>query len=254
MEQQLTFVSGRLPVLDRVPIFDNESKKHPITLSIDAELPLISKSWKRGPILNQRKSGGCMAFAAAGEMACGPVEVPGITDEFATKQLYWPAQQDDEFRGGEYPNAPKWMQGTSMLAILKRLRKIGACDGFQWSFNEEDTYRGIGYNGPCLIGTNCYSGMLQPDAKGFIRPTGKYLGGHGMLLPEICIEQEYVVVRMAWGPWGVLGEAKMTFKDYNKLRREMGEAAFLVGRHMIDVSALPVEVYRSFLSRFFGWL
>jgi hypothetical protein len=247
MEQQLN------RVFDRVASFDERSRNYPITLSVQENLPLRSMSWPRGPVLNQRKSGGCMAFAAAGELACGPVAVPGITDEFATKQLYWPAQRADEFRGGEYPGASRRMQGTSMIAILKRLVAIGACDSYQHSFKEKDTYRGIGYNGPCLIGTNCYHGMMCPDAKGFLHPTGKYLGGHGMLLPQICLEQEYVVVRMAWDDtWGNHGEAKLTFKDYNQLRREMGEAAFLVGRHMIDVAALPPEIRRSWWARLFG--
>ena len=57
------------------------------------------------------------------------------------------------------------------------------------------------------------------------------------------MEQEYFTLLNSWGAWGIdgTGRCKLSFDDYEKLRTEQGEMAFLIGRHDIGSGPVPPE-------------
>jgi hypothetical protein len=234
MEQQLNLT------FDRKIKFDKNSLDYNIERTLDGLEP-FTKLWPCGLILKQ-EGGSCAAFAVGLELAALPVPCKGITVENVIRKSYWPAQMGDDFPGGEYPNASPRKGGTALIDVLKLARKYGACDTFEWSFTMRGIQVGIAHNGPAIVGTECYEGMLKPDRDGYIHPTGRSVGGHAYLLLGVNMELGYFDVLMAWGPgWGQWGRAKITFADFDLLRRRSGECAFLVGRHEIDLNDVVVE-------------
>lgn len=205
--------------------------KEPVTKLWDCDLDLV------------QIGGSCVSFALGLELASVPEVCAGITPDNVIKKLHWPAQREDEYPGGVYPGAWPQADGTSLTAVLSLARKYGACDTFEWAFTMRDIQLGISHSGAAIVGTGCYQGMMQPDRDGFIHPTGRYLGGHGYLLMGVDMEHGFYWVKMAWDNYAPHGLVKMTFADFDLLRRQQGECAFLVGRHEIDLGAveLPPE-------------
>ena len=94
--------------------------------------------------------------------------------------------------------------------------------------------RGVGHNGPAVIGVAWYEGMFTPDDKGFIKPTGGILGGHCVLVRAVNVKKKYFTIRNSWGgEWGVNGDCYITFGDMEKLLDNRGEAAFCIRRHTV---------------------
>jgi hypothetical protein len=83
-----------------------------------------------------------------------------MTAKFATEAIYWQAQRNDQWRGGEYPGAHPKYSGTSVLEVMKVLRERGHLDAFYWAFGLEDLVRAISWIGqPCsgCIGGRAWS-------------------------------------------------------------------------------------------------
>jgi len=60
---------------------------------------------------------------------------------------------------------------------------------------------------------------------GFIRPTGRLLGGHAFLVLAVNITKEFVTMKNSWGSeWGDNGRANIRFDDLQLLLKECGEA------------------------------
>jgi hypothetical protein len=79
---------------------------------------------------------------------------------------------------------------------------------------------------PGMIGINWYNDMFNPDANGFIKPTGGLAGGHNLTVRGFSMTEEYVILRNSWNGWGLnnTGDAKVRFADMTKLLSQDGEA------------------------------
>lgn len=187
-----------------------------------------------------------MGFGFSHELLSKPVQVRGISDKFAREQIYWKAQQEDDWPGGSYPGATPQYEGTAVLAGAKVLTEMGFYLGYQWGIDPREIALAIGYKGPAVLGITMYEQMMDPNAEGFLVPEGAEVGGHCILAhsvkikfkglvgwavrnwEDVDLDKSYIVVWNSWGPtWGNMGTAKISLRSLEALIvRDKGEACF----------------------------
>lgn len=215
--------------LDRLVEFDERSRSYPIRQLIDATQPR-SYTWSLTQRLDQGQEGACVGFSWSHELAARPSPVSGISDATALN-LYYNAQQLDEWPGGEYTDASPRYSGTSVLAGAKAVQSRGLIKEYRWAFSLQDALLAISRKGPGVFGTNWYSGMFDTDSKGFIRPVGYIAGGHAIVVRGVNVKDKTVRLTNSWGTnWGVGGDCFMTWDDFGRLLSEQGEFCIPIGR------------------------
>ena len=209
--------------LDRRVQFDERSRGFPIRVRLET-VELASRTWRLGdPHLDQGEDGACVGFGWSHELAAAPIRVAGIDNRTAFG-LYKQAQQIDEWPGDDY-------EGTSVLAGAKVVKRNGYMPEYRWAFGLDDVLDTLSQYGPVVLGTNWYEGMFDPDASGYIRPTGDVSGGHCYLARGIAVARGHVRIRNSWGEgWGLDGDARIRWADLRKLLEEDGEACVPVVR------------------------
>jgi hypothetical protein len=209
--------------LDRLPSFDERSKRFPIRALI-GDPPLKPKRWTCLPRLDQGREGACCGFGWSHELAADPVRVK-VTDTTALA-VYHRAQQLDEWPGEAY-------EGTSVLAGAKAVQEQGHLLEYRWAFSLDDVLATLSVHGPVVIGVDWHEGSMQTDARGYITPTGPVMGGHCTLLRGLIRERgQWVCVgRNSWSErWGVKGDFKLAASDLEFLLANSGEAVVPVRR------------------------
>lgn len=234
---------------DRLIEFDERSRAYPVrTLASVAGRQPGDRAWACRARLDQGEYGACAAFAACHELAAEPALVPVVEQDAFS--MYFRVQRTDEFPGGEYPGARPRQGGTSILAILKELVRIRACDSYVFGFSLHDYAVGVTHEGPAILGLRWTEGMCEPDREGRIRPTGRSLGGHGILSNEVDWTMGRCWLLQSWGrKHGVDGRVWLPLEDLEKLLAQQGECAFLVGRRVVDMANLPAVRPASWWSR-----
>lgn len=175
-----------------------------------------SFTWRLGPrILDQGSQGSCVGMGWANELQSRPSMVEHV-DEDTARSIYYKAQALDEWPGSDY-------SGTSVLAGAKACRQDGWIGEYRWCLTVDDLVVALGYHGPVVIGVDWYTGMIDTDAEGFIRPTGFVEGGHCVLLNRVALVRSGGVVDPvlsfvqgvnSWGPgWGFAGTFRIALVD-----------------------------------------
>ena len=217
--------------LDRLVQFDQRSKNYSILPLLFDKKPR-SYTWKNTEWYDQRTEGACVAFALGHELNARPAQVKKIPENWLVRGVYWNAQKIDPWEGGSYTGASPTYEGTSVLAGVQTLHKLGAFDEYRWAFNMNDIIMGVGHNGPAVIGVNWYEGMFNPDTNGFIKPTGALGGGHAVMLKGVNVKKEIFTIRNSWGrSWGKDGDCYITFNDLQQLMDNGGECMFMMKRN-----------------------
>lgn len=203
--------------LDRLVSFDERSRSFAIRPLLAAATKPRSYTWRCDYWLDQGVEGACTGFSVTHEAGARPVSVSNLSNEYAFG-LYRRAQQLDEWPGEDY-------EGSSVLAAVKAGKERGLYKEYRWGFGIMDQILAIGYRGPVVNGLNWYEGMMEPDDKGFIRPTGRIVGGHAICCRGVNVTKRYVRYRNSWGKsWGPLeGDCLLSFDDLDRLLREQGE-------------------------------
>lgn len=242
--------------LGRLREFDHQNYDYPIMAKVKEPRPEPrSYTWRgRHAPLDQGSVGACVVYGAGNEALAYPGEVAlaqeyakRLTDEFLLR-AYCMAQRRDPWPGtdersvcGELTESGSNYGGTSTLAGLKVFRDLGFFTEFRWAFNVWEAIIGLGRNGPALVGSWWHEGMYEPDAEGFVEPTGQAVGGHLWMVSEVNVtgvedwRDGYVTIRNSWGYWGgragcAPGEAKLRIRDFEKLLEDDGECAFVQNR------------------------
>lgn len=209
------------PRLDRLPQFDERSRNYPIRTLVTATRPR-SYTWRVSAWLDQGTEGACVGFAWNHEAAARPV-VRQVTHA-AARQTYLRAQQLDQWPGEAY-------SGTSVIAGAKAMQERGWLQEYRWAFSLDDLILAVGYKGPAVLGLDWYQGMFRPDSDGYLRPTGRLMGGHAILCHAVSVRERYFWLWNSWGRgWGVGGRAKISFDDLAGLLAAGGEACVPVRR------------------------
>jgi hypothetical protein len=211
------------PRLGRLVEFDERSRQYPIRSIIKKGEPR-SYTWRCETWLDQGREGACVGFSWAHDVAARPTVVKVGAD--VARGIYRRAQQIDEWPGEE----PTY-EGTSVLAGAKATQERGYLNEYRWAFGIDDLIMAVGWKGPAILGINWYEGMFDTDAKGFITPRGRVMGGHAILAHSMNMKEERFILHNSWGrSWGVNGEAKISFASVDRLLREYGEACIPVKR------------------------
>lgn len=196
---------------------------------------------------DQGQEGACVGFGWGHELASTPMPIEWADGPFSREQIYWPAQRSDQWDGGAYPGAAPFYEGTEVRAGADVLVKMGYAEQYRWLFSVQEIAAYIGNQAPVVIGVDWYQGMFDPDADGFLRPTGQIRGGHCTLLVGVRFVKvrkaeklawtnvdwaaSYFVLHNSWGAdWGEHGRAKISFIDMATLVPG-GDFCVLIKRH-----------------------
>lgn len=126
-----------------------------------------------GQMLNQLNTPRCVGFSCAHEIAARPA-VRAVTSATGDG-LYLMAQSIDREEGRV------WDEGASILAGAKALQRWGRLKEYRWATSVEELALGVSRIGPAILGLDWFGGMMEPDADGYIWPTGSVVGGHAVL-------------------------------------------------------------------------
>lgn len=203
--------------LDCIPFFDPRSKGYGVRSELGS-VERKTKVWKLSTNLDQEKEGCCVGAAFTHELMAPPFAHKGLDIEFARQKIYWEAQKIDQFPGGDYPGASPKSQGTSVLAGVKVVQKLGYITEYRWAFNLDDLIDSVSSLGPAVMGVDWYSGMFQPDLWGYIAPTGKIEGRHAIMIKGVNVEKQRFRLHNSWGSsWGMAGDCYISWSDMEKL-------------------------------------
>lgn len=218
--------------LTRLVQFDERSREFPVTAAIPTGAKPRSFGWPCPKVLDQGPDGACVGFSMAHELIASPSMVKGIGAPFAKEQVYWEAQKIDQWPGGSYPGASPQYEGTSVLAGIKMLKKLGYISEYRWAFGLEDLVLAVGYTGPAIIGIPWYEGMFTPAGCGHVHVTGQVAGGHAILCRGVSVKHKTFTLHNSWGPgWGKKGTALVSWDEMEQLLHQSGEAVIPTVRH-----------------------
>jgi len=214
--------------LDRIPQSDERSKMYRVTAMTTERQP-INKIHLCTTFLDQGTEGACPGFGCSHALLAEPKQIKRqiVTAKFARETVYWGAQKIDPWPGGSYPGADPFYEGSSVLAAVQVLLKLGFINGYYHAFSFTDLVIGVCYVGPPVVGVNWYTGMQEVDKDGFIHVTGELVGGHCLIISGINWFEEYFLLHNSWGKrWGIQGQAKISFVDVAKLMNQHGDFIF----------------------------
>lgn len=234
------------PRLDFVFYKDERSRQFAAVdkLTTNQQQPRF-RSYSVNRWLDQGTEGACVGFAFAHELCSTPLRINKwreINYDWAW-DVYHEAQHIDPWPGCNLgrscPVAPSRdvYEGTSMLAGLKIVQGRGFIDEYRWAFGEEDLALAVSHLGPAVIGVNWYEGMYSPNRHGYIEPTGRWVGGHAIVVNSINPrfqnpDLQYYRLWNSWGAsWGRNGWCYISRKDMARLLSEDGEAVIPLVRN-----------------------
>ena len=214
------------PRLTRIPFFDPNSWNYKVRDLFTKDRPLKSKTWRCMRTLDQGREGACTGFAVAHELIAQPSVVRrGVDAHFAKTKIYWEAQKIDRFKGGSYPGADPYMEGSSVLAAMKIAKRLGYISEYRWAFGIEDVKKAISEIGPVVLGIPWYEGMFDPASCGKLHPIGEKVGAHAILARGIHVPGRKILLHNSWGSdWGDNGCAWISWDDLAYCLRRGGEA------------------------------
>lgn len=247
------------PRLDRIPQFDDQSHQYRLRSLVLGVTPLEQRkprsfTWAVDHWLDQGSEGRCVEFCVCHDLLARPLRVrlEFVEQILAGKLIYWPAQEEDEWPGGSYPEADPQYEGTSVLAGVKIAARLGFYGEYRWAMSLLEALLGLGFVGPLILGINWYEGMFDVDDDGWIHVEGDIAGGHAILAPALRLvwqsrpptgmwgkellgyldlDRSYLTLHNSWGPgWGVNGRAKLSLRDFDRVRREYGEVCIATRR------------------------
>lgn len=216
--------------LARLVQFDERSRGYPVRNLVTKKTPR-SYLWACDQHLDQGQEGACVGASMAHELIARPCAITGLNMKFAREKIYWEAQKIDEYKGGEFPGAKPQSDGTSVLAGVKVLQRLGYISEYRWAFGLSDLVLAVGYMGPAILGLNWYEGMFDTFPCGHIHVHGKLSGGHAILCKGVDVRTRSFILHNSWGKgWGRGGDALVTWEEMDRLLRENGEAVVPVLR------------------------
>jgi hypothetical protein len=214
------------PRLGRVPFWDERNRDFPIGAVLRAAAPLVTRTWRldaskkldQAPRNQTEAPGTCVGHGWAHRRNAAPIRA--ALDHADALAIFRYAQNVDP-----WPGAWPEYDGTSVLAGAKAMQYFKWVTVYRWATTVDDILAAVSQEGPVVMGTWWTNDMFEPDARGFIRPTGDDAGGHCWIIRGINVRSRYVVATNSWGTgWGLNGDFKMTWADLGTLFAREGEA------------------------------
>lgn len=170
--------------------------------------------------LDQGQTGHCVGFGWAQWGNTLPIE-----DHFLDADgdaIYYECKNIDGEPGQE--NGSSVRSGAKAMQTRKRLSAYA----FAQTLDEARAW--VDSHGPVVFGTDWLDGMFNPDAQGFVHPTGAVAGGHCYACVGDVVSEGALLFQNSWGTnWGMPGgRFKMTYADATMLLGQQGEACAAV--------------------------
>lgn len=245
--------------LDRARQWDPSNNNYPVAELLAGAPPAAfvghaderGRTYKAGPVLDQKQEGACVGFGFTGELAADPVPAPEATYDqleqtaralYAEARAIWPG-----------PNQPG--EGTSVLAGAKAAQARGWFDEYRWGASRgtvDELIRVLeaaakvadAQFGTAVVGVDWYDGMYETDPdSGLVTVQGPLVGGHclfirGVLLhPRIAghkISEPLFRWRNSWGhQYGHAGDGDGLIRasDLEHVLGPQPEVCYPVRRH-----------------------
>lgn len=175
----------------------------------------LTPGWALNVALDQGQTNHCVGFGWSGWVDALPVE--GHYQNADGHALYYECKVID--------GAPHAENGSNVRSGALALRNRGRLAAFAFAQNTAEIDPWINANGPVVVGTTWTNDMFNPDADGFVKPTGGRAGGHCYLMLERLDDQDAYVFQNSWGAaWGLNGRFKIKRGDFDSLLQDQGEA------------------------------
>lgn len=201
--------------LSRLPSpFDPRDLQYRMRAMLPKVVPIVSKFWKTGPILDQGDTPQCVGYSGEQFLQTEPVVTLNGPSPY---ELYRLAQDNDEWPGNDY-------EGSSVRGLAKGLTGLGRLKSYVWGASAAEVRDFLITTGPVVAGTDWLSNMFNPTASGQLRVSGSLAGGHAYLLSGYDAQFNRFEMTNSWGTsWGKGGKAYISFRDLDKLIARQGE-------------------------------
>jgi Papain family cysteine protease len=177
--------------------------------------PDTTPPWELKIQLDQDQTGHCVGFGWAGWGDATPVE--DAYQNADAHAIYYECKVID----GE----PNQENGSTVRSGALAMRARGRLAAFAFAQDTAEIDEWINRSGPVVMGTTWTNNMFNPDANGYVRPTGPAAGGHCYLMLDKIDEEDAYLFQNSWGSgWGLAGRFKMKRRDVARLLADQGEA------------------------------
>jgi Papain family cysteine protease len=171
--------------------------------------------WPLDLQLDQGQTGHCVGFGWSGWVDALPVE--GHYQNADAHALYYECKVID--------GAPHAENGSSVRSGALALRTRGRLAAFAFATTTAEIDQWIDHSGPVVVGTTWTNDMFNPDADGFVKPTGAAAGGHCYVMLDRLDADDAYLFQNSWGAsWGLNGRFKIRRADFDSLLQDQGEA------------------------------
>lgn len=176
--------------------------------------PSTDKLWDvTGFQFDQGETGHCVGFGWAGWSDAEPVKNTYVNAE--GHAIYYEAKVIEGHPGEEDGAYPR--DGAKAMKARARLSTYAS------AATMNDVLTWLRQNGPLVVGTDWTYDMFEPDANGYVKPTGSFAGGHCYLL--YGVQGDTLIFKNSWAEdWGINGSFKMKINDWTTLFQAYGEA------------------------------
>lgn len=211
----------------RIAAPDERDNAFPLRAALPRRVALpTSRYWHLSyPPLDQGATSTCVGHGGKHWMLVGPVIQTRPQIAPTAFDLYRECTKVDEFPANDGGDLS---YGTSVRALFKVLSALDLIDEYRWAQTMDDVRDFVSTQGPLVIGVNWYEGMMEPDARGYIAPTGKAVGGHCVVVIGRNNKRGESTILNSWGRWGRTGNGRALIRDPDLERlifAEGGEAA-----------------------------
>lgn len=190
---------------------------------------LVDAFWlPLAPTIDQLDLGSCTGNAAVQVRVSKPWTWSGTLDPLELEKLavsiYSGATRRDPF-DGMYPPDDTGSNGASVMA---EMRDRGLISGWTPVVTFEGLQRAL-QSGPCIMGSNWYTGMFSPDRCGQLSLSGLNEGGHETTVKGVQFSTKRILFQNSWGnEWGAAlpsGQAGFFWLKFGDVQRLMNEGA-----------------------------
>lgn len=176
--------------------------------------PGVDKTWDDvEAVLDQGDTPHCVGFGSA--QWCNTVPVDDHFKNADGDDIYYACKEVDGEPGAE--------DGSYVHTAAKVLKTRGRLSSYAWTNSIGTMQAWLLQKGPLVVGVDWYNDMFNPDADGYVAPTGGIAGGHCFaVVGELASEDAFLCLN-SWGKsWAVNGRFKMKHADFNKLLTAQG--------------------------------